>query len=324
MATSNSYRALYSAYEYQPKNFQRTRNVPIDTSFLLESLNDLDEKIPYDIRYPGLIFFVKDATIFSGTVTNGKAELTNGNLTSNGKNITGLLYVFEEDLSKPKPLHDLIQRFEIRCIKETNYNNLNSVLNNLYAKSGNIILIDNLGISVICDYDGNWKYFSGEYIVESPNMFNSIPENLREPGITVYLTGINQKRIIDSNKQLSSEILTTTNPNLCTEDRRFYNINGYFYYRFGNTNIPISDKFVVKNNVKLNIGNNYITHNFNSKYVSVYGIINEHSENINNDYVNYCFPLEHIYENNNIIIIKSSVIIESIDLCIISKTHLTE
>lgn len=334
MVTQNSYDALYQAIEYTPKSFQRTRNVPIDTSFLLENFTELDEKIPLDIRYPGMIFFVKDAIINAG-VTVGKKDNagyesgvidTGPTLNGSQRRLTGFLYTFENDLTKPVPLHDIVQKYLIYAVSVTpiNYANLNTHLNNIFAKSGNIIYLDGLDITVICDYNGNWRYHSGTYKVTTEYWFDTIPDNLKEPNTVVKITTTGETKIVKSDLTLSDEIINANSPSDCTENGRFYNINDYFYYCFGGFVIPISDKFLVKANVKLEANSiTNITHNFNSRYLSVYGIINYNSESVNNEYQNRCFPIEHIYVNLNNIGIESSVTIESIDLCIVSKTHLT-
>lgn len=330
---------LYEAIELTPKSFIRTRNVPIDTSFVLENISELDNKIPLEIRYTGLIFFVMDAEINSGT-TIGKqlntgyedGTINNGpqvNKDKGEQKIIGLFYIFENDLENPIPLHDTITRYFIYAIKvdESKYSNLNKYLNNTFAKAGSRIYIKNLDINVFCDYDGNWKYLSGIYKVKSKSIFDSIPNNLKQPNITVNID--NKRKIIKSDLTLSDEIINLGKDGSlsdCKENGRFYNVNGYIYYCFGDSVIPVSDKFMVKQNVTLNITegnvNNIIEHNFNTRYLSVYGIINKHDENVNNDYVNYCFPIQFKYINSNKIEIPSNILIQSIDLCLISKTHL--
>ncbi len=347
----SSYIELFKSYNLAPRNFYPTRNVPLDIRFLVEKFDELDKQIPKAIRYPGLIFFVKDVTITDGTTKNLDGTK---NLGLNGtEKIFGTLYYFDDKL-EPKPLHDSIERFEIRLMKfdssvvdcysllcdTSNNSNETNSLNHIFAKIGNIVFIEPLGIAFICRLINDeivWKYFAGTYNVINDDQFYSIPENLREPNVTVHTTdadGNPINKIIDSNLNLSDEILTVNSTSDCSEDRRFYNINGFIYYSFGGNVIPVSNKFVLKT-ISLKKGSNIIDltidpdiglnnnlqtifdSNFNTRNIIVDCIKNvENDEYLDLLYADKRFPIEHKIIDSNHIDIISSIDVNNVTLII--------
>lgn len=311
------------ALEIITKAFKITKNIPLDVRFIVNSLSTLDTEIPMKYRYNGLVFFVVDAKINDGTniISDDKIDSTIGKGPTTGNDtLSGILYCFESDLSKPIPLHDLVLRFIIRQIGgyNNNWTNLISDLNHTYAKAGSIINIKDLGITVI--FDGNdWKYFNGVYTINTIEDWNTVPNQLKETNKLVKVG--NENKIILSDKTLSNEIIKVDSIPDIPENNRFYNINDYIYYSIGGNVYPISDKILVINNKELNIGDNIINHNFNSKLLNVYCLINIASDNqiLNNKYINHEFPLEHIVVNENSINIKSSIQINNCNIVLISK-----
>ena len=312
------------ALEIITKAFKITKNIPLDTRFIVNSLSTLDTEIPMKYRYNGLVFFVVDAKINNGTTTIVSENKIDGTIgkgpTTGNETLSGILYCFESDLTKPIPLHDLVLRFIIRQIGEYNNNwtNLISDLNHTYAKAGSIINVKDLGISVIFD-GNNWKYFNGIYTINKIEDWNTVPNQLKETNRLVKVG--NENKIILSDKTLSDEVIKVDSIPDIPENFRFYLINGYLYYSIGGNVYPVSDKIKIFYNTKLIIGDNTFTHNFNSKLLNTYCLINEAIDNqiINDDYKNREFPLEHIVVNENSINIKSSVQINNCDIVLISK-----
>lgn len=372
MALEDSYKELYKRLHYTPKNFHIGRNVPIDNRFLLENLSELNSKIPLQNRYPGLVFFVKDQEINDGTTVNKTGASSSIGLgpqdTKNKGHVkfTGVFYVFNDDLNTPIPMHDLVERFDIRLLNitdttdnaykylcdgddnnllsSTNANDTNC-LNHLYSKVGDIVFIQPLNIAVICTNNNGkpkWKYFAGTYSVTTEAQFNNIPNSLKQINGVVNVANPKATKIINSQLQLTSEILETNSPSDCTENGRFYNINGFIYYHFADITIPVSNKFVTKiqslnvgeNRIELspnNIAGDSIQHTifdseFNTKNIIVDCIILNHEQNP--EYNGHRFPVENIliksgtdndFESNTTvdsIIIKSSIRIDKVLLII--------
>lgn len=312
------------ALEIITKAFKITKNIPLDTRFIVNSLSTLDTEIPMKYRYNGLVFFVVDAKINDGTTTIVSENKIDGTIgkgpTTGNETLSGILYCFESDLTKPIPLHDLVLRFIIQQIGgyNNNWTNLISDLNHTYAKAGSIINVKDLGISVIFD-GNNWKYFNGIYTINKIEDWNTVPNQLKETNKLVKVG--NENKIILSDKTLSDEVIKVDSIPDTPENFRFYIINGYLYYSIGGNVYPVSDKIKIFYNTKLIIGDNTFTHNFNSKLLSTYCLINEAIDNqiINDAYKNREFPLEHIVVNENSINIKSSVQINNCDIVLISK-----
>ena len=168
-------------------NFRVTKNIPLDSRIIINSLSTIETELPLQQRYDGMIFFVEDAVI------NG---------------ITGSHYYFGKNLSNPIPLLQAIVSGDIQQIitGEINYSNLNTLLNATNSSAGNIVTIKPLDITVI--FDGSvWKYFSGKYKISVESVYLNIPTNLKEIGKIVQI-GINifTEKIIENDLTLSSNI----------------------------------------------------------------------------------------------------------------------
>lgn len=229
-------------------NFDIRKNIPIDKRFIITSLTEIDQEIPLNRRYDGLVFFVETSNVSDGT-----------DIIS-----TGHLYCFESDLTKPIPLHELSLRYIIRqiTINPEDYTNVNNLLNKTFAKPGSIVMIKPLDIAVI--FDGNvWSYFAGNYSVTSDVVFNTIPLNLVNLGNLVISNGID--KIIKSDNTLSDVIIEVSELPLTPEKDRYYSVNGFLYYSLGGNIYSVSEKFYTKSN--LVSGNNEITHTLNSTHI---------------------------------------------------------
>ena len=342
----DSYIELLRSFNYTPRNFKVTRNVPIDTRFLVTDINNIDIEIPEAIRYPGLIFFVKNSNVNDGTTINIDGTKKLGSLTEGIYKINGILYIFDDNL-QPIPLHDLIERFEIRLLKindstdtcysklidETNTSNETNSLNHIFAKIGNIVFIEPLGIAVICRLINNkptWQYLAGSYNVLNEDQFYSIDESLRQPNAVVNLNG--STKIITSNRELSDEIIKANSISDCSENNRFYNINDFIYYHIAGLIIPVSNKFVTKtinlqkgDNINIidlkidpdNVNATIFDSNFNTRNIIVDCIIGDQGdEYLNNLYKDFRLPLQHKIIDNNTINIISSIDVKNVTLII--------
>ena len=359
MAYQDSYTELLKSYEYISRNFRSTRNVPIDIRFLVENIGQINEVIPKSLRYPGLIFFVKDSKVNDGTTTNLDGTKGLGSKEYGTDRITGILYCFDDNL-EPIPLHDLITRFEIRLLKidatkddcysklidKSNSSDETNSLNHLYSKIGNIVFVEPLGVAFICRYingQPEWRYFAGSYTVSNEDQFYSIDKSLRQPNIPV-LVGTD-KKIITSSGDLSDEIIEANSTKECGEDKRFYNINGFIYYRFAGITIPVSNKFAVlkeiklqknidklkdlnhnwendSNTIDLNIDKDNDTDTifnsgFNTRNIIVDCIKEPEGDTIiDSQYANMRFPVQHKIINTNKINIISSIDVKNVTLII--------
>jgi hypothetical protein len=191
----NSIDQIKKNYKYLPFAYKASNNIPLDTRFIVSSLSTINTEIPLDKRYEGLIFFVLDQTISDGTDVV----------------LTGVLYCFEKDLTKPVALHEVANRFNIKSISgfSNNYSTIFAKLNKTFTNIGSIIYVQDLDVCLIkysSDVRG-WKYLSGIYSVPNDATYLTIPLELREIGKIVIVNG--EDRIIknDTGKTLSSVIM---------------------------------------------------------------------------------------------------------------------
>lgn len=138
--------------------FHRTFPQPLDSSWLIDDINNISTRIPTELRYSGLIFFAIAQNNF---------------------------YYFDNDLTTPK-LFDFTQ--EINGIIATNvldYSNVLQLLNSLSPTLGKQILISPLGI--VAKWNGTiWTYNSGIYYIDNKAVWDTIPVSLRQRRVFVY------------------------------------------------------------------------------------------------------------------------------------------
>ena len=149
-------------------NFRVTKNIPLDNRLIVQEIANIDTELPIKQRYPGLIIFIEDVII---------------------DNVKGQLFYFGNDLATPLPLFQSILGVTIKqlTLTENVYGNLLNSLNATSPLPGNIVLVLPLDVAFI--YDGNnWKYFVGVYKVTNEEIFNSIPDSLKNVDSIVWLT----------------------------------------------------------------------------------------------------------------------------------------
>lgn len=237
------------------ESMKLNKPIPLDCRFIVSNLNNLDNEIPKQYRYPGLIFFVPDTQLNIGTSEN---------------KIVGVYYCFENDINTAIPLHDLSLKYIVHQI--SGINDLTTIINRLnndtYSKPGNIVDLKDIGIQVI--FNGTkWQYFSGKYTLKSVEQWNDIPVDIKQPNTIVEIKP-NIRKVVTSSLELSDEIIDAgTDVNNLTENNRYYLLNGYLYYRLNGTNYQLTTKTYLLVNHIINKGINEINHNLNTHYVSV-------------------------------------------------------
>jgi hypothetical protein len=261
------------------ENFQRTRNVPLDTTQLISSINNFMIEIPEEVRYPGLRFFTVDE---------------------------GSFYYFGNDLSTPI-LDNRLSNFV--TVPQNGSNDYDySVLNSLlisYKSPGQTVFIVPLGI--LLSYDGtDFIYLGGKYQVNNQFEWDSIPLNLKFQYREVNFQG--NLQIISIDGTLTDQVIQLTDLNgVVFENNRYYKYNGDLYYFITGTLFNLTTTSAIlsfQQNITLQISSDYIdplvvdtsnviTHNLNSSQVMCQLI---DSNNLAID------ALFNIIDNNNILI----------------------
>jgi len=239
--------------EHQILYYGISRNVqePLDVRQKINSLSTIDIELPLQIRYEGLIFYVKDE---------------------------GILFILESDLESYFKLSDYINLNLNYGIGSNNYSNLISDLNNNNVTNnlGKIITVFPLGVSFI--YDGsNWIYHSGVYKVQNDTELNTIALSLRSEGKLLLINNV--RHIFKSDLSKSTELIILNSIPTIFDNNRYFEINEILYYSINNKLYKLSEKIKIIQNQVLNIetGNanlNIINHNLNSIYIEAYLRIN--------------------------------------------------
>jgi hypothetical protein len=299
--------------EFRSNNFNPRRNVPLDVRFMVSKYipNDsssttiLNNEIPIELRYNGLIFFA-----VSSMRNNGTTDVA-----------AGRFFYFGDDLTTPKPLTDTIYDFETIYWNDTaanyNYSTIIAQLNTTYAIPGRIVWFKKLKIAVV--YDGtSWNYLAGVYNVDTEAVFNQLPSVFKQTGRLVLIgTGAGAlRKIIKSDLTLSDElILTTTTPTAPGEHDRYYYYNNRLYHSIGGKMFLVSDGMWYNASTNLIVGKTDVNHNLASNNIIAYGWIGVPTEYhfaplVNGTTVaNKLTPYEIDYEvkTENVITIFSSI-----------------
>ena len=216
----------------------RNSQNPLDPRLNISSLENINDELPINNRYRGLIFFIEDIE---------------------------KLYVFLSDLNIPIDLLTLISNGNINGIFNSNYGNLITSLNNTNPTLGSLITVFPLNVTFI--FNGvNWQYFSGDYNVIGDVELNSIPLKLRKENKLIVM-GTNNY-IFKSDLSKSDVIISLNVFPITLENNRYYSINGILYLSLMNNLYKLSEKFIFLEGYSLGLGNNIVTHNLNSTYIS--------------------------------------------------------
>jgi hypothetical protein len=253
--------------EFRSANFALRRNVPLDCRFIVSSLTNLNNEIPLNLRYNGLIFYVVSTTRNNGT-----------------DNVAmGQFYCFDDDLNNPQPLRNkLVYNYEMIFYDDTSVTNYTSnvvpVINKSYAIPGRIIWFKKLQIAIV--YEGKsgndhiWRYLTGVYQVATDAIFDSLPSTWKQQSRLVLVN--TTRKIIKNNLTLSTELIelpstdpvpsATTNPN---DQDRYYYWNNRLYFYIGGKMFLVSDGMWYNTSQNISIGKTVVTHNLSSNYILV-------------------------------------------------------
>lgn len=245
-------------------NFDLRTNEPIDIRYEIDSLN---KQVDIAVRYLGLIFITKD---------------------------TKRIYIYIDNINTPTLLSEFLERDNLNGAKVTDYSKLHDTLKK-YQKIGKIFTIYPLNVSFI--FDGTkWKYFSGDYEVETVEVFNSIPKDLIGDKVKVHVTKPTPKTYITlADGKLSDEIIALGDDISGVINGRFYSKNGNLYYCIDGVLFNVGSRESILKQFNIKNGINKLTHNLNSKNLSVSLIIPKnntisqvtHYESIDNNSINF-------------------------------------
>lgn len=244
---------MYTYEKEIPFNFGITKNIPIDTRYLITNLGELTTRIPVSRRYPGLIFFV----------TNDTPDYQ-GN--------TGFLYVIDNDL-QPIKLFDFLMRyikFGLQLESDADYGNIEKLLNEkTYPKLGSMVYVSPIGVTYV--YNGSkFVYFAGDYHFTKQSQYDSLPAKFKQPNAVVYIG--DTKYVIKNDLTLSPPLLVYNRVDAILtpyESDRYYLVNGILYYCFEGTLYSIGNKIYLLENTVL-AANQAIKHNLNTYALKAY------------------------------------------------------
>ena len=290
-----------------PTNFSIRKGIPIDTRYIINSLDTIDTELPIVLRYPGLKVFV----------------LTYLVLNLNGDTVkTGGLFKFETDLTIP--VYDGISS-DVReltiDITTIDYSTLTEKLNQLTLVSGSIVHILPLDILVILE-GTTWKYLYGQYKLPydvDQVLYLSLESAFKVSGkIIKYTSGTIPYGIIDNNLDLVDkvQILSSLPSTIDLIENGYYLVNGVLYLIANGIPYQLTEKSLNITNLDISIGTTTIEHLLSSTNILVFLRIN----NINNleDNSNGFEQIEYKTIDTNNISIDSNFAI-NIDLIIIAK-----
>lgn len=253
-------------------NFKVSRNIPIDTRFLVKDLNNLDVEIPLRKRHNGLIFFVTE-----NAYTHGPAD-----------KIIGKWYCFEDDLTKPIPLYDVWDRYEILQINGYRNNTWANVINDLnltFPKNGRCVFIRDLNIFVVY-YEKIWYYVSGEYNIEKDSDWVTLPASLKVPERIVRIGAINPRplpttavtRIVMNDKSLGVVVIPlSTLPaagDAVIQNNHYYLIDGLLYIYLDGKYYRLNDDIYIHKLTNVQPGAIQVNHGLQSNYIIAFIRIN--------------------------------------------------
>jgi len=258
-------------------NFKRTKNCPIDDSWLISSISNLDTEIPEAVRYPGLYFYSLNERSF---------------------------YYFETDLELPIKDNNKLSRYiEVPLAGGIyDYTNLDTLLS-LYMTKGQSVYISPLGLLLF--YDGtNFKYGAGEYQITDQTEWDTIPSIFRFQYARVNFQGV--LKIVSETGELTDEVIHLESLQETFENARYYEYEGNLYYFINSVLYNLTSDVVklYQENLSLQVSADYtdplvtdnaniITHNLDSTKIFVQLI------DYNNLVVNATFQ---VIDSNNILI----------------------
>lgn len=247
--------------------FDLTKGVPLDVRCYLDKFANFDTKIPKTKRYPGLITWVADKSMFYICVDKISTPKTIIEFLSNAG--ISSINLFENNQSKARSVKT----------RQTIYDQLNAT----NPKSGNIVTVEPIKVSFIFD-GANWRYLSGIYNFSSISDYNNFPNELKIVGNKVLIGSNKDEYLITSNYTLTQKV-TKVNKQLRNDfnylNDCYYDIDGVLHYNFNGVLYQLGDKIMVKENFQID-KNTIISHNLNSSLIFAIFRINNLNSDIDN------------------------------------------
>lgn len=219
-------------------SFQLTKNLPLDSRFKINNINEIDEKIPNKLRYEGLIFS-------AGNNENENSEYD--------------FYTFVYDKTSNKFLPILFIEYLNRHVKlsieidKENYNNLNNILNETcYPKTGTTVYVKPLDI--IVQWTGEfWRTIYGEIHVTDESEFDLLENNFKNKGWICLVNDV-KKYILDDLTLSDPLLIFNSNTDILNEEfwnnnkefNRFFLIDQTLYYNFNGVLYSVNDQIYIK------------------------------------------------------------------------------
>ncbi len=280
------------------KSFKLTKNIPLDTRFIISNIDNLNTEIPVNKRYPGLKFFVIEKT--------------------GDESYDGEYYYFSNNLTTPKNLSESMESSDkyILLEGEETYADYLTKLNLLNKNIGDIVYLIDIEITVIKTGVDTWRYNSGHYYIFGLDNWDDLDDTLKQKAILChnYEDEYEETYFVGNDFVLISiiENLDNLDSPEDAQEGRFYLVEQLIYLFANGDFYPIGNKFLHLTEQTLNIGDNIINHFFNSNYVFGYLRIN-----IGSEYKT--IPIEIINKNTSQCNIESDIYIESCNIILISN-----
>lgn len=280
---------MYTYEKEIPFNFGLTKNIPIDTRYLIKNMSELPTRIPVSKRYPGLLFFVSnDTPDYQGN--------------------TGFLYIIDNDL-QPYKLFDFLGRylkFGLHLENDADYTNIEKLLNEkTYPQLGSMVYVSPMGVTYV--YNGTrFVYFAGDYHFTSQSQYNNLPDKFKQPNAIVYIG--DTKYVIKNDLTLSPPLLVYDRVDQIPtpyENERFYLVNGILHYCFEGTLYSVGNKIYFLENTVL-AASQAVRHNLNTFALHAFfrlHVVTGQTMKLNPSDVNRCLHvgLTPVNENNCVI-----------------------
>lgn len=257
-------------------NFCITKNIPIDTRFIIEDIANINTEIPIKRRYSGLIFWAE---------TQQK------------------IYIFEKDLTTPRLLVDFISGATINQIVyiAQDYGTLLAKLTSTQPKAGVIINIEPIKVAFI--YDGtSWRYLTGDYHFDSIADFENFDTAFKQPNAVVLIG--NDRYIINSDKTLSTEVITVDALPDVVQNNRYYLYRDILHFAINGRIHSVGKNIKLLVNQKL-MNNSVIAHNFGSPYTRAYFRIKSKNPSIDNYFID--LSVKNVDDNSILLEVNAEV-----------------
>lgn len=231
-----------------PYSLEVTNNIPIDIRFIVSNIENIDNEIPLNKRYPGLQFFVVNKT--------GDEEYS------------GEYYSFQNDLQTVKKLSEVINNLKYLTLsEEETFEDYLDILNSREYQNGETVYLTDLHILVVKD-GSDWKYLSGEYYLSLLTSWRFIPESFKKQNVLAFSVEYNYHYLVASDLTLKKKVLVSFDYPASYNNFHYYQINGILYYYYnGLYRVGVKFRLIYLDLVVGTIG---VEHKLNSTYIFGY------------------------------------------------------